>query len=60
MKRDAKHTGMTEDEGRVSAAEQVSGVDAADIDAAVQKRDPDAEWLSMTTGDPALYIKDAE
>lgn len=59
MKRDAKRTGRADDEAQVSAAEQVSGTDVADVGSASQKSDLDAEWLSMTTGDPALYIKDA-
>ncbi len=60
MKRDAKRTGRADDEGRVSEPEQVSGIDATDVGSAARKNDPDAEWLSMTTGDPALYIKDSE
>lgn len=60
MKRDAKRIGRADDEVQVSAAEQVFGTDAADPTSAAQKSDLDAEWLSMTTGDPALYLKDTE
>lgn len=60
MKRDAKRIGRADDEVQVSAAEQVFGTDAADPTSAAQKSDLDAEWLSMTTGDPALYLKDPE
>jgi hypothetical protein len=60
MKRDAKRIGRADDEVQVSAAEQVSGTDAADVGSAAQKSDLDAEWLSMATGDPALYLKDPE
>ncbi len=60
MKRDAKRTTRADDEAQVSAAERVAGTDAADPTSAAQKSDLDAEWLSMVTGDPALYIKDAE
>jgi hypothetical protein len=59
MKKDANRIGRADEEAQVSAAEQVAGVDAMD-GYATRKGDPDAEWLSMTTGDPALYIKDAE
>ena len=57
MKRDAKRIGKADDEAQVSAAEQGFGTDAG---SAAQKSDVDADWLSMTTGDPALYLKDAE
>ena len=60
MKKDANRIGRADEEAEVSAAEQVAGVDAMDGGSATRKGDPDAEWLSMTTGDPALYIKDAE
>ena len=60
MKRDTKRTGRADDEAQVSAAEQVAGADATDGGSATRKGDPDAEWLSMTTGDPALYLKDAD
>lgn len=60
MKRDAKRTGTADDEAQVSAAEQVSGTDAAGTGSAAHKSDLDADWLSMTTGDPALYLKDPE
>jgi hypothetical protein len=60
MERDAKRIGKADDEAQVSAAEQVAGADARDGGSATRKGDPDAEWLSMTTGDPALYIKDAD
>ncbi len=60
MKRDAKRTGTADDEAQVSAAEQVSGTGAPDVGSAASKSDLDADWLSMTTGDPALYLKDAE
>jgi len=60
MKRDAKRSGRVDDEAQVSAAEPVSGLDAADAGSVARKNDPDAEWLSMATGDPALYIKDLE
>ena len=57
MKRDPKHTGPADDEARVSTAKQVPGTDAG---SAAQKSDVDADWLSMATGDPALYLKDPE
>lgn len=57
MKRDAKRTGPADDEAGVAAAEQVPGTDAG---SAAQKSGVDADWLSMATGDPALYLKDAE
>jgi hypothetical protein len=60
MKRDAKRIGRADDEVQVSAAEQVFGTDAADVGSVAQKSDLDAEWLSMTTGDPAPYLKDPE
>ncbi len=60
MKRDAKRSGRADDEAQVLAAEQVAGTDAADVGSAAQKSALDAEWLSMATGDPALYIKDSE
>ncbi len=60
MKRDAKRPEMADDEAQVSAVERVSGTDAVGVASAAQKSDPDADWLSMTTGDPALYIKGAE
>ena len=60
MKRDAKRIGSKDDEVQVSAAGQIPGTDATDVGPTSQKGDPDAEWLLMTTGDPALYIKDAE
>jgi hypothetical protein len=60
MKKDANRIGRADEQAQVSAAEQVAGVDAMDGGPATRKGDPDAEWLSMTTGDPALYIKDAE
>jgi hypothetical protein len=60
MKKNANRIGRAAEEAEVSAAEQVAGVDAMDGGYATRKGDPDAEWLSMTTGDPALYIKDAE
>ena len=60
MERDAKRTGRTDDEAQVSAGERVSGGDATGTASAAHKGDFDADWLSMTTGDPALYIKDAE
>ncbi len=57
MNTDAKRTtGRTDEEAQVSAAEQISG--AADAGSATQKSEP--EWLSMTTGDPALYLKDSD
>ncbi len=57
MNNDAKRTtGRTDEEAQVSAAEQISG--AADAGSATQKSEP--EWLSMTTGDPALYLKDSD
>ena len=59
MKRDAKRIGSTDAEVHVSAAGQIPGTDATDVGPPSQKGDPDAEWLFMTTGDPALYIKDA-
>ncbi len=59
MNTDAKRTtGTTDEEAQVSAAGQISG--AADSASAAPKSGPDPEWLSMTTGDPALYLKDAE
>lgn len=60
MKRDAKRTtGTADGEAQVSSARQISG--AADVGPAAHKKsEPDPEWLSMTTGDPALYLKDAE
>ncbi len=60
MKRDAKRNGRADEEAQVSVAEQVSGTEAVDGGSARRKGDQDAEWLAMTTGDPALYIKDAE
>ena len=60
MKRDAKRTGKTDDEAQVSAAEQLSGTGAPDVGPASEKAAADADWLSMATGDPALYIKDVE
>jgi hypothetical protein len=60
MRRDAKRAGWADDEAQVSAAEQVSGTDTTDIGSAPRKAASDADWLSMATGDPALYIKDAE
>ncbi|MDQ4128437.1 MAG: hypothetical protein M3151_10895 [Actinomycetota bacterium] len=60
MKRDAKRTGVTDDEAQVPTAEQVSGTGVAEVETAAHKSDLDPEWLSMTTGDPALYIRDAE
>jgi hypothetical protein len=59
MKRDAKRQGMMDDEAQVSAPEQALDPDAAPPSAA-RKAAAEADWLSMTTGDPALYIKDAE
>lgn len=60
MKSDAKRTGRADDEAQVSAAEQVAGTDVTDAGSTARKSDPDADWLSLTTGDPALYLKDAE
>jgi hypothetical protein len=60
MKRDAKRIGGTDDEAQVSATERVSAIEDADPTSAERKAAPDADWLSMTTGDPALYIKDTE
>ena len=60
MKRDAKRIGRADDEVQVSAAEQAFGTDAADPTSAAQKSNLDAEWLSMTTEDPAFYLKDTE
>jgi hypothetical protein len=61
MKRDAKRTGAAEVEAQVSAVEQVSSNDAAGAGSAARKSDDlDADWFSMTTGDPALYLKDSE
>ena len=60
MKRDAKLLGTSDDETQVSAAEQVSGSEIAGAASAAQKGDQDADLLSMTTGDPALYLKDSE
>jgi hypothetical protein len=60
MKRDAKRTTRADDEAQVSTVEQVPGTDGTDSGSAARKSDLDAEWLSMTTGDPALYIKDSE
>ena len=60
MKRDAKRNGRAAGEARVTAAEQDPGTDAADAGSVACKSDPDAEWLAITTGDPALYIKDSE
>ncbi len=59
MKRDAKRTGKTDDEAQVSVAEQLSGTGAPDVGSASEKA-ADADWLSMATGDPALYIKETE
>lgn len=52
--------GRVDDEAQVSAAEQVAGTEATDGATAVRKNDPDADWLSMAMGDPALYLKDPE
>ena len=60
MKREAKRTGKTDDEAQVSAAEQLSGTGGPDVGPASEKAAADADWLSMATGDPALYIKDVE
>ena len=60
MKRDAKRIGRADDETQVSAAEPVSIADGPDVGSAARKAASDADWLSMATGDPALYIKDAE
>ncbi len=58
MKRDAKRIGKADDEAQVSAAEQLS--DAPDVGSTSDKVAGDADWLSMATGDPALYIKDIQ
>ncbi|MDP9409536.1 MAG: hypothetical protein M3P70_03375 [Actinomycetota bacterium] len=59
MNNDAKRTtGRTDEEAQVSAAEQISG--AADAGSATRKTTSEADWLSMTTGDPALYLKDSD
>jgi hypothetical protein len=60
MKRDAKRTGKADDEAQVSAAEQLSGPVPTDVGSASEKAAADADWLSMATGDPALYIKETE
>ena len=60
MKRDVHRLGIPDDETQVSVAEQASGPDASDPASAARKAASDADWLSMTTGDPALYIKEAE
>ena len=60
MSGDVKRNGVRADEAQVSDAERVSGPDVSSAVSAVQKSDLDADWLSMTTGDPALYLKDAE
>ena len=58
MERDAKRLEMADDQAQVPAAEQAAETD--DTKAAAHGVAPDADWISMTTGDPALYIKDAE
>jgi len=60
MDREAKRAGRPNDEERASAAEQVYGMASGRDEETAQKNDADAEWLAITTGDPALYIKDAE
>ena len=60
MKRDAKRPGMADDEAQVSALEQAPEPDAAPPTSAPRKAAAEADWLSMTTGDPALYIRGAE
>ncbi|HEV8045314.1 MAG TPA: hypothetical protein VGP38_09050 [Rubrobacter sp.] len=60
MRRDAKRTEWADDETQISAVEQVSGTEDTDVGSASRKAASDADWLSMATGDPASYIKDAE
>ena len=60
MNSDAKRNGVTPDEAQVSDVERVSVPDASGASSAAQKGDLDTDWLSMTTQDPALYLKDAE
>lgn len=60
MNSDAKGNGVAADEAQVSDAERVSGPDASGAASVAQKGDLDTDWLSMTTQDPALYVKDAE
>jgi len=60
MMRDAKGIGRVDDEAQVPVAEQVSGADVADVGSTARKTASDADWLSMATRDPALYIKDPE
>jgi hypothetical protein len=60
MKRDAKRIGSTDAEVQVSAAGQIPGTDATNVGPTSQKGDPDADWLSMATEDPALYIKETD
>ena len=60
MKRDAKRIAKADDEAQVSAAKQLSDTATADVGPATEKGAADADWLSMATGDPALYIKETE
>ena len=59
MKRDAQRLGMADDEAQVPTAERVPGPDATGAASVAQESEPDADWLSITTGDPALYLKDS-
>lgn len=58
MNGNPKGVGRADDETQVSAAGQVSGFASEGARETARKKDQDAEWQSMTTGDPALYLKD--
>ncbi len=49
-----------ESASKVPAEEGLASADAGELRDRTRQDTVDAEWLSMATGDPALYIKDAE
>ena len=60
MKGHAEDGRKVEGEPRASTEERLSGVGPEETRDAARKEAEEAAWMSMATGDPALFIKDSE